>query len=312
MVNMRMDSNEGDCWPALYRSDTIALGRVGAPADSGERAAPSRTGPWPSLVFPHGSYRARRAEERERLLDPTRVFFVGANIAGSLEKGAAPPRVDWLAFEPAFAASVASSFGERVTVEAAFSSKPTAMSSPGCLRQRILFAYCVDCEPPDPVVVEETALQILHDSLLAAGSSAGETASAKRHQTQDAHVEAIETARRFIESHLDERIGIARVAKQAHMSPHHFCRVFRSHTGLTVNAYTNRVRLYRALDELDRDSYDLAARFGFSDRAHFSRHFLRLFGHSFHRVRRLVAREEWDQIRTILHADERRGAIVSA
>lgn len=47
----------------------------------------------------------------------------------------------------------------------------------------------------------------------------------------------------FIETHLDEDLSLARVAREAGYSPYHFHRLFEQLTGETLAAYIRRLRL---------------------------------------------------------------------
>jgi len=57
---------------------------------------------------------------------------------------------------------------------------------------------------------------------------------------------AVFTARRFVEEHLDEPIALDAVAREAHVSRFHFCRLFRQWTGLTFTDFVTNRRLEQA------------------------------------------------------------------
>ena len=61
---------------------------------------------------------------------------------------------------------------------------------------------------------------------------------------------AIERAKQFIESHATDSVTLSEAAQHAHLSPGHFCRLFRQTTGLTLIDYLNRFRVEKAKDLL--------------------------------------------------------------
>ena len=53
-------------------------------------------------------------------------------------------------------------------------------------------------------------------------------------------------AKEFIHAHFTEPVTLAQVATAVHVSPFHFCRVFRAATGVTLTEYVSRLRVERA------------------------------------------------------------------
>jgi AraC-like DNA-binding protein len=53
-------------------------------------------------------------------------------------------------------------------------------------------------------------------------------------------------AKEFIQAHFAEELSLPKVAAAVHLSPYHFCRVFRAATGFTLTEYVSRVRVERA------------------------------------------------------------------
>jgi transcriptional regulator GlxA family with amidase domain len=90
------------------------------------------------------------------------------------------------------------------------------------------------------------------------------------HRVQDALV-----------AHPDRKLTIAELAKVAAMSPRHLTRVFRRATGITPNAFAQKVRLQVARDLLLDPSLTLESiseRCGFSDARQLRRLFKQAFG----------------------------------
>ena len=87
--------------------------------------------------------------------------------------------------------------------------------------------------------------------------------------------------RDYVVAHLDEPIGVEALADLAGRSPFHFTRVFTRSVGVTPHRYVVHLRLQRAL-ELVREGRsglaEIAARTGFADQSHLTRHFSGRFG----------------------------------
>ena len=86
----------------------------------------------------------------------------------------------------------------------------------------------------------------------------------------------------YIEAHLNSEITLDDLAAVVHFSPYHFARLFKASTGLPPHQYVIARRIERAKRLLqggqDLSLAQVAARVGFWDQGHFSRHFKRLVG----------------------------------
>lgn len=95
-------------------------------------------------------------------------------------------------------------------------------------------------------------------------------------------------ARKFIQENLTARLSLSKVARQAALSESHFCRVFKTHTGLTLTEYVTRRRIAQAKRELLRASLritEVAFMVGFQSLSQFNRSFVRVEGCSPSRFR---------------------------
>jgi AraC family transcriptional regulator len=84
-----------------------------------------------------------------------------------------------------------------------------------------------------------------------------------------------------IQTHLDEEISLTHLADQANLSPYYFHRLFKSVTGETPKAYTQRLRLEQsAMQMLLREAtlLEIALSCGFRSHETFTRAFKRHFG----------------------------------
>jgi len=101
---------------------------------------------------------------------------------------------------------------------------------------------------------------------------------------------------RFMEKNLSKDINLEKLAKKAAMSRHHFCRVFKKHTGITPMYYLTCKRIERAkilmLDD-ERTITDIIGAVGFQDQSNFIKNFKKIEGvtPSFYRRDNLCSRD---------------------
>jgi len=87
----------------------------------------------------------------------------------------------------------------------------------------------------------------------------------------------------YIESHLEQKIGLEGLAAMAALSTHHFARAFNQSMGIPPHSYLLSRRLERAermLRETQLPLSEIAVATGFSDQSHLARHFRRRTGMS--------------------------------
>lgn len=85
----------------------------------------------------------------------------------------------------------------------------------------------------------------------------------------------------YIQAHLACDIGVAELAGQVNLSPHHFSMLFKRALGLPPHQYVLRARIREAQRQLATGHAvisEVALRLGFSDQSHFSRAFRKVTG----------------------------------
>jgi AraC-like DNA-binding protein len=100
---------------------------------------------------------------------------------------------------------------------------------------------------------------------------------------------AVERARAFSAEHATRNDDLHVVARAAAASPFHLARLFRRHTGRTLHAYREDLRLVSALQRLragEPSLAQLALALGYAHHSHFSAAFKRRFGFAPSQVRR--------------------------
>jgi AraC family transcriptional regulator len=89
----------------------------------------------------------------------------------------------------------------------------------------------------------------------------------------------VRRAQLFITDHLAHDLTLAEIAAAVNLSPFHFSRVFKQHTGLSPYQFLLQQRIERAKQLLLRAQHSISAvalEVGFYDQSHFSLHFKRL------------------------------------
>ncbi len=107
--------------------------------------------------------------------------------------------------------------------------------------------------------------------------------------------ETIRRARRYIRDHLGDRMTLEEIAQHAGLSQHHFSRIFRAATGLTLTDYINRSRIEAArqlLLKADARVSEVAFEVGYQSLSQFNRSFLRITGRSPLDYRRQILKPE--------------------
>lgn len=77
----------------------------------------------------------------------------------------------------------------------------------------------------------------------------------------------------YIEANYQQKLDLADISSQIHISKFHFCKVFREATGMTVSQYVNALRLYHAqtlLLETKKSVSDIAYECGFGSTQNFN------------------------------------------
>jgi len=91
---------------------------------------------------------------------------------------------------------------------------------------------------------------------------------------------AIKQLREYLDSHCTEHVSLADLSRLVELNPSYLTRLFKQHTGLPPHSYQlmRRIDRARSLIRAGQSLADIALITGFTDQAHFSRHFRRFTG----------------------------------
>jgi AraC family transcriptional regulator len=164
------------------------------------------------------------------------------------------------------------------------------------LAQRLWVVEDNQMEPPDPLWIEVTALQIIADALEAAFARRGlapPSGKRRREGTEADHADHVEAAKTYLAGRMSDRVTLDDVARAVGASPFHLARLFRRRTGAPLHRYLMCLRLRASLERLADGANDLTAlalELGFSSHSHFTDSFRREFGRTPSDLRRGASR----------------------
>ena len=121
----------------------------------------------------------------------------------------------------------------------------------------------------------------------------GNTAAGLLLTAMPSEPKTVRRASHYVRDHLANRMALEEVATHAVLSPHHFSRIFRSATGLTLTDYNNRSRIESArhlLLKADARVSGIACEVGYQSLSQCNRSFLRTTGRSPLEYRRRILR----------------------
>jgi AraC-like DNA-binding protein len=190
---------------------------------------------------------------------------------------------EYFSVSPGVLAAIAEEFdpsvGDRPLAPFRFPNGPTDAVS--YLRQRQLFQYVASTDSADQLLVQEEFFDILRNVFATAFRIRDSITHPRSPTTLRAHADAADATKELLGRCYHDRLLLEDIAESVHVSPYHLCRIFRTHTGYSLHAYIEHLRLRQALESLADKSIDLttlALDLGYSSHAHFTRAFRRLFG----------------------------------
>jgi AraC-like DNA-binding protein len=148
------------------------------------------------------------------------------------------------------------------------------------LNQRLLLARVSQRPASDPGWVIEQAVAIL-DQVLAAGYGESIAPPEKCSSAVRRQRDRVEQVKRLLFRYYAKPISLKELAGSVETSVYHLCRIFRRHTGQTINGYLQRLRQREGLASLERTDTPLAhlaLDVGYAHQSHFTAAFRREYG----------------------------------
>jgi AraC-like DNA-binding protein len=269
----------------LLRTPQVALGQYRCPPND-----PQFDGGGPQrcqyIVFPRRAVRIELQDSPEELVAPGTLRFY--NIGDRYRRralDAQPDHSDWIALAPDLLDQWLALFATgRGAGPHLFQGRSAAVPGDLFLAQRRLFDATLEAAPTHALGIEEAALDLAWRSVARAvahwkGSSA--RARTPRPGSERRRQQIVERAKEALSLDLEMPLSITQVAAAAHCSAAHLSRLFRHHTGTSLHAFRQRVRLQKALQLLSDGGAplaDVAAQLGFASHSHLTSSFRRYFG----------------------------------
>lgn len=104
----------------------------------------------------------------------------------------------------------------------------------------------------------------------------GDLISIVENEKNENYKSIVKIAIEYMMKHYNEPIRLTVIAKNVHVTPNYFSRVFRKETGESFIEWLNKYRIEKAkelLTDLSMKTYEVAEKVGFSDYKHFSYNF---------------------------------------
>ncbi len=264
----------------LYDSGLV---RIGAFRCHPAHPSFQNTGPAQNycFVFPRTAVEIQHEHEAAFVANPNVVTFY--NSGQNYSRNAISPEgdcCDWFGLEPHIVREVVRTFDRRVDEhpERPFQVTRGWADSSTYLLQRTLFSRSASGERLEPLLVEETVLELLSRVITSTFSLSGTRRPLRISVKQRDIIHDVET---ILSCDPEERLALKDIAASVGSSPFHLCRLFRQVTGMKLYQYRLRFRLRAALTAVVESAdplTDIALQTGFSSHSHFTESFRNEFG----------------------------------
>jgi AraC family transcriptional regulator len=179
-------------------------------------------------------------------------------------------------------AEMATALGATQTSDrVAFSAHVGSVAASTFLQQRLLVRALRSRPVCGDLQLEEALYRLVFDAARIGFRNSQPERRPARRRTLRAHALLVEKTKALLARRFAERLSLAQIARELHVSPFHLSHVFQAWTGFGVHEYRDQLRLRSALDRiLDRDATlsELAYELGYASHSHFTDSFRRAFG----------------------------------
>lgn len=274
---------------AVFESDVARVGRFRCPVSHPLFRNSGPTNEY-TVAFPRTSVWIQHEHERAFVADTTVVTMY--NPTQRYERRPNDPRGDvceWFALSPTVLRELVRTLDPRAADDAhnllTFAWGPVGADV--YLQQRRLYEYVTRDPRPDRLLVEETVVHIL-SAVFRSVYRGRAPRRISRTRTSENHRAIVQDVRAHLAKTCHQAQSLSAIAAHAGVSVFHLCRIFRAHTGDTLHAHLNQLRLRVSLELLldtKKDILSLALDLGYSSHSHFTSAFSRCFGRNPSRVR---------------------------
>jgi AraC family transcriptional regulator len=278
----------------VFESPAVRIGHYRCLVDSPEPSQEKQQ-PWHAIGIPKAGAFLFQTEGRSSLIDAAHFHYLNAftpyrtsHPFGCGDYGSSlVVRSDLL-----LAAVTRCNPAVEESPEAPFEFSSAPSSPRAYLLERLLLESLVRSTRPEPLEVEERALELVDEAVEAPYRVRRGVPNPRRKGTAQEHRGWVVGVKGVLASRFSDRLHLDEIAREVNVSPYHLCRIFKAGTGLSIHRYLNRVRLRVALDRVadpHANLMDVALDVGYSSHSHFSSAFRQEFGVSPTDFRRAIA-----------------------
>lgn len=268
----------------LFTSPQIAVGEFHCPPDDPRWSEENCTEEGYFVAFPGTSVVIAHAGREPAVT--TRNEVVLYNRGQTYRRGLVDPCGDhcfFLMIAPTLLSEISVALGStRDEAPIAFSSHLGPMAASTFLLQRLIVRTLrSQAAVPDDLRVEEALYRLVSEASRIGFAGAHAKRRPTRRRTLRAHALVVEQTKVLLAKRFAERLSLAQIAREMHVSPFHLGRIFRGRTGFGIHEYRDQLRLRLALDRIfEREValQALALELGYASHSHFTDSFRRVFG----------------------------------
>ncbi len=265
----------------IFRHGGVALCRFRCPADHDRWKRENQITDGHNVAFPELPVEIRPADHPGMLADPNLAVFY--NFGDPFRRRLIHPDGDSaniFLFDSEHLIPALAPYETDVDPERPLSIRFGRVRPRTYVKQRLLLARVSQRPTPDPGWVVEQAVEILEEVLADAYEKpiASPLRSSKASRRQR---DCVEQVKRLLVRRFAGPISLKELAGSVETSVYHLCRVFRQHTGQTINGYLQRLRQREALTSLEKTDTPLAylaLDVGYAHQSHFTEAFRHEYG----------------------------------
>ena len=265
----------------VFRHGGVALCRFHCPADHDRWQRENRITDGHNVAFPELPVEIRPADHPGLLADPNLAVFY--NLGDPYRRRLIHPDGDSaniFLFDSEHLIPALAPYEPDAEPERPLTIRFGQVWTRTYLKQRLLLARVSRRPTPDPSWVVEQAVEILEE-VLAAGYGEPIASPVHRSSASRRQYDRVEEVKRLLSRHYAEPISLKDLAESVETSVYHLCRVFRRHTGQTINGYLQQLRQREGLASLEKTDTPLAhlaLDVGYAHQSHFTEAFRREYG----------------------------------
>jgi len=234
------------------------------------------------LVFPYCPVQITHVDKRTVLADQNSIMFY--NQGQEYSRKGLSNYGDYSLFIAFDTQLIIESLAEICPAAVGSANRPIRFINSSCpptarMAQFELASYLQSAVNVDPLLVETQIMELLCICLKEACLH-WYPKGVKQKSPNFRHHNLVEETKKILHLNSDQRVTLKQLANQLATTPFHLCRVFHKVSGVSLNKYINRLRLYSSLELIamnDKDLTRISLDLGFANPSHFAMAFKKHF-----------------------------------